>query len=476
MKIHLLHVNDVHSQLENYMRLGHQLRSLREQLQAEGDLVLTLDLGDLLDRVRPETEATLGLINVAMMASLQVDAWVFGNNEGLTIPVKQWDSLVERARVTALASNFRELSGRPFPFFQDLKIFEQAGIRVGLFAVTANYVHPYEMLGVQALDPVTQATEMVRQLRNASCDVIVAMSHLGLHEDRMLAKRVSGINLILGSHTHQFMTEMEWVDGTAVFQPGKHALVFGHTEIDVDVPSRSIRSIYGRPIHVDALGVFDQEMLSTYRGYAPDVEQRLSETVVYLPQRLPVCFDCESVFANVLADALWHAYPCDLGLIMSGALTASLLSGRVEVGHVLGACSTPTRPLMLNLSGLDIETIVDKSLRSQYFAQQGFGYGFRGSVVGYLALANAKVELRRDDEAGEMRLERMWIGGHPLDKARTYRVVTSEYLWLAPVFEEFKRGQQVEFEQPLVREVLLDYLKSADFLSLAQQPRYLELD
>jgi len=327
-------------------------------------------------------------------------------------------------------------------------------------------------LGVQTLDRGVQARERGRQLRSASCDVVVAMSHLGLHEDRLLAKRVPGIDLILGSHTHQFMTEPEWVTGTAVFQPGKHALVFGHTEIDVDVPSRSILSIHGRPILVDSLGAFDQEMLSTYRGYAPDVEQRLSETVVYLPERLPVWFDCESVFANVLTDALLHAYPCDLGLIMSGALTASLLSGRVEVRHVLGACSTPTRPLMVSLTGSDIEAIVDKSIQSQYFAQQGFGYGFRGSVVGYLALANAKVELRRDDEAGVMRLQRMWIGGHLVDPFRTYRVVTSEYLWLAPVFAEFKRGQQVEFEQPLVREVLLAYLQTVDFLVSARQPRY----
>lgn len=470
MKIHLLHVNDVHSQLENYMRMGYHLRRLRQELRRRGDAVLTLDLGDVLDRVRPETEATLGLVNAALMASLQVDLWVFGNNEGLTIPVEQWPALVDRSDATALAANFRQLSGQPFPFFQDSKVFHLNGIKVGIFGVTANYVKPYNMLGVKALHPFEQAGRMIKDLRAASCDVVIAMSHLGLHEDRELAKRVEGLDLILGSHTHQFMSGPEWVGKTAIFQPGKHALVFGHTEIEVDAGSRRIVSLTSRPIPVDERGELDQEMLSSYQGYLPDIEQRLSETVTELEHPLPVWFDRESLFGNVLVDALFDAFPCDLGMIMTGALTASMLAGRVQIRHVLGACSTPTRPIKMTLTGKQIQSVLNKSIHPDYFFRQGFGYGFRGSVVGYLALANAIVELSEDGDS--LHIEQVWIDGKPLHPERTYRVVTSEYLWLAPVFEELRRGEDIEYERPLVRELLLGYLHHGNCMDTAQNQRY----
>lgn len=452
------------------MRLGHRLRTLREDLVKKGEPVLTLDLGDVLDRVRPETEATLGMVNAALMASLQVDLWVFGNNEGLTIPVSEWPALVDRANVTALAANFRQPSGEPFPFFQDSKVLNLNGIRVGVFGVTANYVKPYGMLGVKALDPVEQSRAMVESLRAESCDIVIAMSHLGLHEDRMLAQQVQGLDLILGSHTHQFMPGPEWVGKTAIFQPGKHAVVFGHTEIEIDPATRQVLSIDSRPFPVDLSGPMDQEMLSAYRGYLPDIEERLSETVVDLSVPLPVWFDCESLFANVLVDALFHAYPCDVGIIMTGALTASMLRGRVQMRHVLGACSTPTRPLMMSLTGRQIYSLLQKSIRSDYFLRNGFGYGFRGSVIGYLALANAKVEM--ESHGDEDRIKKLWINGEPLVEEQVYRVVTSEYLWLAPVFEEFRAGQDVTYQRPLVRELLLDYLKSEDFLTPAGVARY----
>ncbi|MCL6637393.1 MAG: bifunctional metallophosphatase/5'-nucleotidase [Alicyclobacillus sp.] len=472
MNIHILHTNDVHSQLENYMRLGTRLRQLRMSVQQRGEPVLTFDLGDVLDRVRPETEATQGRMNAALMAALEYDGWVFGNNEGLTIPPVHWQGLIERSRTLAFGTNLRAAGGWRLPGFVDWHVYDAGGVRVGVFGLTADYRLPYNRLGIQVDPPLTSARQAVDALRQQGAEVVVLLSHLGLAADRQLARQVAGIDIILGGHSHQFMPCEEWVGQTAIFQPGKHAQVFGYTVLSFDTQTRRLTDVHSQPVVVHPYDPLDPAMLSAYRGYLPDIEERLQQPVVQLNAPLPVRFDGESPFANLLADALLQAFPCDAALVMSGALTASLLAGTVRMQHVHGACTTPTRPLRMTLRGAELLSLLEKAVRPEYHGRAGYGYGFRGSVVGFLALANACVSLSWDRQGERVQVHRVLVGGQPLQRDRMYRVVTCEYLWLAPVFPEFQRGVDVQMEVPLVREVLLAALADPHLLAKAQQPRY----
>ncbi len=470
MKIHLLHTNDIHSQIENYLRAGAKLRSMRTRFQAQGDPVLTFDLGDILDRVRPETEASLGRMNAKILGALSVDGWVFGNNEGLTIPLEKWKSLAEDSKTCVFGTNVRQADGTPFPFFTDTQVFDCGGALVGVFGLTPNYQGPYGMLGVQVDDPFATAAHAVDMLTSRGCHIIICLSHLGLFNDHKLAERVPGIDVILGGHTHQSMPEADYVGKTAIFQPGKHGFVFGHTTVEFDLSTKRVIQTISEPIRIDVHLPYDEEMYKVYKDMMVQVENQLNTKVAKLDEILPVYFDRESMFANLLVDALFAAYPGDLGIMMSGALSASLLDGEVHLKHVHGACPTPTRPIVMSLSGTDILSILEKGITEPYFHRQGLGFGFRGAVVGYLALANVEVQLVKQFESVKVLSVR--VGGEPLDTLRMYRVVTCEYLWLSPVFSEFKNGSDILFGKPLVREILLDSLNNRDIVRHAHLQRY----
>ncbi|MCL6517124.1 bifunctional UDP-sugar hydrolase/5'-nucleotidase [Alicyclobacillus sp.] len=461
MRIHLLHTNDVHSQLENFMRAGAALRRLRNEVRRNGEWALTFDVGDVLDRVRPETEATHGMVNAALMDALGYDGWVFGNNEGLTIPVAQWPNLVSRSGTVAFGTNLRAPGGAPLPFLRDWAIFERSGVRVGVFGLTPDYRTSYQRLGVDVDAPHGAARRAVDALRAAGCDVIVLLSHLGLGADRRLAEQVPGVDVILGGHTHHFMEGAERVGETYIFQPGKHAQVFGHTVIDFDPALRRVRGVHGEPVPVRPHDPLDAAMLSAYRGYLPDVRAELERPVATLPERLPVAFDRESPFANLLVDALFDRYPSDLGVMMSGALTASLLPGVVRVKHALGACATPTRPVRLTLRGKDIRDWLAQSVQPEIHGRPGFGFGFRGGVIGWFAIAGAQVTLSRTPGSERMEIRDIRVGAEPLADDRDYRVITCEYLWLTPVFNLFRRARDAEIQVPLAREVLVEKLADA---------------
>lgn len=471
MKIHLFHTNDVHSAIENYIRLGHALRRLRTELEQAGDPVLTLDIGDVLDRVRPETEVTLGRTNARLMRALGYDAWVFGNNEGLTIPLSTWPDLITAADTALLTTNLRDAQGQRLDCGQDVVVHARAGLTIGLLGVTENFQHPYRVQGVRVLDPIETVRDTVALLRERGCDVVVVLSHLGLWRDRQLAAQIDGVDLILGAHSHHFMDEPEVVAGTPIFQAGKHALAFGHTTLVWDEAAGRLDRVEAKRVDVDPHGPMDASMLQSYQIEQGDVNARLSRVVFALDDRLPVDLQAESAFGNVLVDALFDAFPGDLGIMFSGALTASLLPGRIEVRHLLAACSTPTRPLRLTLLGRDILAIINKSVQSDWYDRQGIGFGFRGSVIGYLTVANATVEL--DRRPAQPTVLHMSIGDSPLIPEQTYRVVTCEYLWLSSAFEEFHRATDVQFERPLVRDVLVDYLAGPNDLVKARHRRYI---
>ncbi|GMA57881.1 2',3'-cyclic-nucleotide 2'-phosphodiesterase (5'-nucleotidase family) [Alicyclobacillus sacchari] len=471
MRIHLLHMNDVHSRLESYMRLGRQLRALRSRLHEQGEPVLTFDIGDVLDRVRPETEATMGFLNADMMAALGVNGWVFGNNEGLTIPVQDWEGLAARSNAWVFGTNLRQANGEPFPFFIDTHVYDVNGVRIGTFGLTPKYDLPYEMLQVRPLDPFACARTAVASLRSAGANIIVCLSHLGLRDDRRLAATVPGIDAILGGHSHESMPKAEYVEKTAIFQPGKHASAFGHTVIEWD--GERVQQVTSTPVPVLHDSLFDTAMEEVYRRYEDRVKGILGRTVASIPERLPIVYEDESVFANLLVDVLFDECQGDLAVMMTGALNASLLPGNLTLEALLAACPTPTRPIIVSMTGRELQDAIEQGIQPETYGRLGIGFGFRGGKIGYLVIAGAVVELVDDGDRQHVR--RIVHQGGELEPDRTYRIITCEYLWLSPVFGPFRSAREITYQPPLVREVLIARIAEEGRIERAKMRRYVRV-
>ena len=54
-------------------------------------------------------------------------------------------------------------------------------------------------------------------------DLVIALTHVGLEEDKALADEVEGIDLIVGGHSHTSLVEPVRVDDTRIVQAGVRA-------------------------------------------------------------------------------------------------------------------------------------------------------------------------------------------------------------------------------------------------------------
>jgi 5'-nucleotidase / UDP-sugar diphosphatase len=80
------------------------------------------------------------------------------------------------------------------------------------------------------------ARKMVKELRTAKCDVIICISHSGVTkekngewggEDVELAKKVKGIDVIIGGHTHTRIDQPISVNGIPIVQAGEYGQFVG---------------------------------------------------------------------------------------------------------------------------------------------------------------------------------------------------------------------------------------------------------
>ena len=201
-KIILLHTNDLHSHLENWPKIRRFLTE-RKQEETADQTVITIDLGDFVDRWHPLTEATNGQANIELMNQIHYDAATIGNNEGVGNSKEELNHLYDQANFDIVLDNlFDKKTLQPPAWSQPCKIITtELGTKIGLVAFTAPFPLTYNPNGWDIRQVMDILPELISNLRS-KVDVVVLMSHLGISADRLIAKELPEIDVILGSHTH----------------------------------------------------------------------------------------------------------------------------------------------------------------------------------------------------------------------------------------------------------------------------------
>lgn len=261
IKLTILHTNDQHSRIDpfpddgrKYGGMGGMARraSLIKSIRQQEPNVLLLDSGDIWQGT-PYFNFFEGELEYKLMTQMGYDAATLGNHD-FDIGLEGLQKQLPLAGFPFLTANYdfsnTILKGR----FQPYKVFEKQGIRVGIFGlgIELDGLVSKNMYGETVyLDPVEESRKMVQALRGKEkCHYVICLSHLGYSydtekiDDRKLATQVSGIDLILGGHTHTFMEKPEVLrhengHETMINQVGWSGLFLGR--IDVTFSRKSKR-------------------------------------------------------------------------------------------------------------------------------------------------------------------------------------------------------------------------------------------
>ncbi|ORZ34282.1 Metallo-dependent phosphatase-like protein [Catenaria anguillulae PL171] len=397
----LIHTNDLHGHYDEFAPSGidctdknraekkcyggiARIKTIVDQIRATEPNTYMVDAGD-------EFQGTLfysyyrGNITAEYMNAIGLDAFTIGNHEfddGIPLLSKFLGLL----RVPVISSNMDVaneplLKDRIAPYVVLTKYGARIGM-IGFITKTAPDIIANPSKNVKFSDPAGESGPVqraVNELQAMGIKRIIAVSHNGLDDDKIVAESTKGINLIVGGHSHSLMSKnssLPDVKGTyplpVTNKEGKKTYIvqakawgeyIGKLSIAWDAES-NIVSLDGDPIHLTmdiAQHNATQEVVKKWRAPFDAAAKEVvgnSKTAM----KRGDCNDKACPLGWFIAETLRKSYSGSLpnfGMINAGGIRADLGAGDIRVGDIMGILPFPNSQVVIEMPGDRVLTMLE---------------------------------------------------------------------------------------------------------------------
>lgn len=352
-------------------------------------------------------------------------------------------------------------------------------VRIGLFGLTRHGEHRGGDRPYAPIDPdyVGLAREAIRGLEQRGADVIIAVTHLEMGEDREIAalrREHPRFIWVAGGHEHYALFDA-LTDSTAMITKA-------------DSNARSAWKVFvtagdGRPLaHAERVQLdesirhdrgYDRRIVQRYRAelkkVLPLVDQPIGHTRVRLDGTEENVRNQESNWGNFLADLMRTAYPsvpADVAVLNGGAIRIDdAFAGEIRFEHLYRTFGFPTRVAYVWLRGSELK---------QYVLEHGVSG--RGGEGRFLQVSGVRFRFDRSRPVGDRVFDvQIQQGGDawaPLDPERVYVVAVPDYLYFGGDGFTFKNRASATIPPgPELKLLAFDYLTQLQSRGESIEPR-----
>ena len=263
--------------------------------------------------------------------------------------------------------------------------------------------------------------KMVDEARGKGAQVVVVLSHNGMDVDLKMASRVTGIDAILGGHTHDGIPAPSIIKNasgqTLVTNAGSNGKFLG--VLDFDVKNGKVAGFKYKLLPVFAnLIEPDAEMAGLIRKVRAPYEAKLAEKLAVTEGTLYRRGNFNGTFDQLILDALMDVKGADAAFSPGFRWGTSLLPGdTITMEHVMDQTAiTYPYTTLTEMTGEMIKTIMedvcDNLFNADPYKQQG-GDMVRVGGISYTC------DLR---QGFGKRINNMILKGKPLDPNKKYKV------------------------------------------------------
>lgn len=417
------------------------------------------------------------------------DAFVPGNHE-FDNGCDPFLDMARSIKVPVLAANVSFKNGhKDADAVRPWTVVEREGRKIGIIGITTEELPSLSSPCPDvAVAPESESLKKaVAELTAQNVDIIIALTHVGLENDKALARSVDGVDVFVGGHSHSLLS------GTVPKAEGPYPVIEKSPSGNpVLIVSAANASSYLGVLNItfDAKGVpaawqgdvvsLDDATLAALGDTRPNPEiakvveefsapvrammqtsigEILAEGRDGMPLEQTKVLECragECLTGNVVADALLaKAFPdAEIVLLNGGALRNSLPGGPVTAGDVLATLPFQNTPLIADVPGSVIKQALEHGV-SAY----GEGKG------GFIQPAGLRYEFDTDKPAGA-RMVTVEVRGKdgawsPIDETKTYRVVSVDFLAAGGDGFVMLKGLDWQESDKLISDVLRIYVQTA---------------
>jgi len=195
----ILHTNDIHGSLISRPSLKRgsiaKIATYIKKIRKTKDEVLVVDSGDLHEKGSLPDGLSKGKVMSDLMKILDYDLRVLGNHD-LRFGVESIVNSLNGTNTPAVISNLNWSRPEQITFYRHYIV--QAGkARIGFVGII---IGPrIYTTGIETGDYNVQAE--INALRAKDVDAIIALTHIGYEEDKLLREKLNNIDLIIGGHS-----------------------------------------------------------------------------------------------------------------------------------------------------------------------------------------------------------------------------------------------------------------------------------
>jgi 5'-nucleotidase len=456
--LHLLHINDLHSRIQpinrfdstcnaeddaagecfgGMARVATAINTLRGELEAAGENVLVMDAGDQFQGSLFFTTYE-GDAAAEMMNAIGFDVMASGNHEWNNGP-EGFARFLEQVDFPVIAGNL-DVSAEPAvaDLLLDHVVLDVDGTQVGVISALAVDTVETSSPGENVVfeDEITALQADVDALTEAGVGIIIALTHVGLPDDIRIAEAVSGIDVIVGGHSHTLLSASDpdresayptWIsnpEGTMVpiVQAYAYSKYLGHLEVSFDDAGEVIFA-QGDAMLLDASVEPDAEIAARVAELGGPIEETMAEAIGETAEMIEgdraVCRAVECSMGNLVADAMLERVReqgIDIAIQNGGGLRASIDAGVVTMGEIFTVLPFQNALATFQLTGADVVAALENGVSE---IEDGAGRFPQVSGMSYTFDLGA--------EPGS-RISNVMVGGEAIDLEAVYGVVSNDFM------------------------------------------------
>lgn len=524
----ILHTNDMHGRVDEYHRDGSfcktvddvnciggfaRMSTLVQQVRGTEPNVLLVDAGD-------QSQGTLyytmfkSTIVYTLMNELGYDAMAIGNHEFDDGP-DELAYLIDHANFPLVGANINAaaeplLAGKIVPS----TIVTFSGEPVGVIGLTTPEAPELSSPGDNVVfnDPAASLQAEIDRLSGLGVNKIIALTHLGYDVDLQLAGAVTGVDVIVGGHSHTFVytptapitfTNPQYPNFPPIIPSGPYPTVAQDAggnpvlvvsdyqwgafmgQLNVSFDTNGVVTAYdGNPVYLGSAFAKDpaiQTIISdTYRG---DVLELMNTPVGTTTVDLlidvggqKICRAGECLLGNLVADAmLWQVNSIDpndqyqIAVQNGGGLRAPITADSVTVGEVMEVLPFGNSIATFSITGARLVEALENGVgnypgQGRFPQVSGMRYTWSPSLPAGSRIV--KVEVLSGTEYVR------------LDPKATYKVVTNDFMRRGgdgyTAFRDYAINPY-DFGA-LLDQVVRDYIEAHSPITLQIEGRIVKLD
>ena len=469
--ITILQLNDVYqiSPVDRGKRGGMaRVATVVKTIRAASPNTLFLLAGDFISPSLA-SRAFKGKQMIAALNSAGLDIATFGNHEFDFGPDILRDRMKESRFAYTVANVIDKTTGKPFGGAASTIIRELGGIRVAIFGLlladTAKLSSPGP--GVGFADAVKTGRQIARRLRRQGADVVIALTHLPMQEDKQLAAN-RDIDLIVGGHEHELLQAV--AGGALIVKAGSDARNLGRIDLRLTRAGRArparrtgrrprfkVQSLDWQIIPVTDAVNEDADTAKVVAGYEQQLNASLGEVIgktsVTLDVRAATVRRGESNIGNFIADSYRAALGADVALVNSGSLRSDATYGPGELTKkdVLSVLPFENALVKVKLTGAHLKRLLENGV-----SQAGHEDGRFPQVSGMAFTYDA------GRPAGS-RVSSIEIGGQPVQADKRYTMAVSAYVLSGGDGYDFKGAEVIVNAEagPVEPDVVMEAIRKA---------------